>query len=80
MINKMDEQRNWKNVNNEERRTYFRKLRDELKRVTYEAKEGYLESIYDDVMGFQGTGSSDVMPKRTKDVGWKYIVGLKHWH
>jgi hypothetical protein len=34
MIKKMDERRKWKSVNNEERRKYYRKLRNELKRAT----------------------------------------------
>ena len=34
MIKKMDERRKWKSVNNEERRKYYRKLRNELKRTT----------------------------------------------
>jgi len=37
MISKMDERRKWKNVNTEEGRKY-RRLRNELKRVTDKAK------------------------------------------
>jgi predicted Fe-S protein YdhL (DUF1289 family) len=50
MIKKMYERRKWKSVNNEKRRKYYRKLRNELKRATDKAKKGYLESIYDDVI------------------------------
>ena len=38
MINKMGERRKWKNVNNEEGRRNYRRLRNELKRVTETAK------------------------------------------
>ena len=34
MISKMDERRNWKNVNTEEGRRNYRRLRNELKRAT----------------------------------------------
>jgi hypothetical protein len=59
MIKKMGELRKWKSVSNEERRKYYRKLRNELKRAIDKAKKGYLEKKYDDVMGFQRTGSYD---------------------
>jgi len=39
MINKMDEQREWKNVNNKEGRKNYRRLRNELKGTTYMAKK-----------------------------------------
>ena len=42
MISKMDEQRKWKNVNTEEGRRNYRRLRNELKRATEKAKKEYL--------------------------------------
>jgi hypothetical protein len=39
MISKMDERRKWKNVNNEEGRKKYRRLRNELKRATDNAKK-----------------------------------------
>ena len=39
MISKMDERRKWKNVNTEEGRRNYRRLRNELKRVTEKAKK-----------------------------------------
>jgi hypothetical protein len=44
MINKMNERRKWKNVNNEEGRRNYRRLRNELKRATEKAKKEYLLS------------------------------------
>ena len=44
MISKMDEQRNWKNVNTEEGRRNYRGLRNELKRATEKAKRNILRT------------------------------------
>ena len=40
MISKMDERRKWKNVNTEEGRRNYRRLRDELKRSTEKGQKG----------------------------------------
>jgi hypothetical protein len=42
MISKMNERRKWKTVNTEEGRNNYRKLRNELKRATNNAKKEYL--------------------------------------
>jgi hypothetical protein len=42
MINKMGERRKWKNVNNEEVRNSYQKLRNKLKRAMDKAKNEYL--------------------------------------
>ena len=39
MISKMDERRKWKNVNTEEGRKNYRRLRNELKKATDNAKK-----------------------------------------
>ena len=49
MINKVAEQRERKNVNNEEGRKHYRRLRNELKRATDKARKVYLESICDEI-------------------------------
>ena len=41
----MNERRKWKNVNTEEGRKNYRRLRNELKRVTHNSKKEYLENI-----------------------------------
>jgi len=46
MISKMDERRKWKNVNIEEGRKNYRRLRNELKRATDNAKKEYLKNIH----------------------------------
>jgi len=56
MISKMDERRKWKNVNTEEGRKNYRRLRNKLKRATDNAKKEYLENIYKEIMEFQRTG------------------------
>jgi type I site-specific restriction endonuclease len=55
MINQMDERREWKNVNNEEGRKNYRRLRNELKRATDKSKKEYLDNICDKIMEFQRT-------------------------
>jgi type I site-specific restriction endonuclease len=56
MISKMDERRKWKNVNYEEGRKNYRRLRNVLKRATDNAKKEYLENICDEIVEFQRTG------------------------
>jgi hypothetical protein len=51
-INRKDEQRKWKNVNNKEGRQNCRRLRNELKRTTDKAKNEYPESICDEITEF----------------------------
>ena len=58
MISKMDERRKWKNVNTEEGRKNYRRLRNEWKRATDNAKKEYLENIRKDIVGFK---EQDVM-------------------
>jgi type I site-specific restriction endonuclease len=53
MISKMDERRKWKNVNTEEGRKNYRRLRNELKRDTGNAKKEYLENLCNEIMEFQ---------------------------
>ena len=52
MISKMDERRKWKNVNTEEGRRNYRRLRNELKRATEKAKKEYLENTCGEIMEF----------------------------
>jgi type I site-specific restriction endonuclease len=61
MVSKMDERRKWKNVNIEEGRKNYRRLRNELKRATDNAKKEYLESIHDETIGFQRTVHYDLI-------------------
>jgi len=61
MISKMDERRKLKNVNAEEGRTNYRRLRKKLKRATDNAKKEYLENICNEIMEFQRTGRYDLM-------------------
>jgi hypothetical protein len=66
----MDARRKWKNVNNEEGRKKYRRLRNELKRATDEDKNEYLESIRDTIMEFQRRGRYDLTYGKTKELGW----------
>ena len=51
-ISKMVERRKWKNVNTEEGRKNCRRLSNELKRATDNAKKEYLENICNEIMEF----------------------------
>jgi hypothetical protein len=55
MISKMDERRKSKNVNTEEGRKNYRRLRNELKSATDNAKKEYLENICQEIVEFQRT-------------------------
>jgi hypothetical protein len=78
MISKMDERRKWKNVNNEEGRKNYRRLRNKLKRAMDNAKKEYLDSICDEIIEFQRTGSYDLMYMKTKELGWKENHGIQN--
>jgi type I site-specific restriction endonuclease len=74
MISKMDERRKWKNVNNEEGRRNYRRLRNELKKATEKAKKEYLENICNDIIEFQRTGRYDLMYVKTRlEVRWEKL-------
>ena len=78
MISKMDEWWKWKNVNIEEGRRNYRRLRDELKRATENAKKEYLENICEEIMEFQRTGRYDLMYMKTKELSWKETQGIQN--
>jgi len=67
MISKMDERRKWKNVNTEEGRRNYRKLRNELKRDREKAKKEYLENTCNEIVEFHRTGHYGLMYMKTKN-------------
>ena len=73
----MDERRKWKNVNNEEGKRIYRRLRNELKRATGTAKKEYLENICNEIIGFQRTVLYDLMHTKTKELGWNETHGIQ---
>ena len=77
MISKMDERRKWKNVNTEEGGKNYRRLRNELKRATDNAKNEYLENICNEIMEFQRTERYNLMYMKTKELGWKETQGIQ---
>jgi hypothetical protein len=78
MISKMDERRKWKNVNTEEGRKNYKRLRNKLKIATNNAKKEYLENICNEIMEFQRTGRYDLMYTKTKELGWKETQGIQN--
>lgn len=79
MISKMDEQRKWKNVNNEEGSNNYRELKKEFKRATDEAKKGCHEGICDRIMEFQRTEHYDLMYMKMKGLCWKGNCDPNNW-
>jgi hypothetical protein len=49
-----------------------------LKRTTDNANKEYLESICDEIIEFQRTGSYDLMYMKTKELGWKENHGIQN--
>ena len=78
MISKMDERRKWKNVNTEEGRRNYRRLRNELKRATEKAKKEYLENTFKKIMEFHRTGRCDLMYMKIEELGWKKTQGIQN--
>jgi len=78
MISKVDERRKWKNVNTEESRKNYRRLRNELKRATDSAKKEYLENMCNEIMEFERTGRYDLMYMKTKELGRKETQGIQN--
>ena len=68
MIDKMAERRKWKNVNTEAGRQMYRRLNNQLRRITDEAKEKYLESKCDEIMILNRQGRYDLMYAKAKEL------------
>jgi type I site-specific restriction endonuclease len=75
MMDKIDERRKWKNINIEEGKKNYRRLRNKLKRATDSAIKEYLENICNEIMEFQRTGRYDLMymKKKEETQGIQYI-------
>jgi len=71
MISKIDERKKWKNVNTEESRMNYRRLRNKSKIVTENAKKEYVGNICKKTMEYQETGRYNLIYMKTKELGWK---------
>ena len=78
MISKMDERRKWKNVNTEEGRGNYRRVRNELKRATEKAKKEYFENACTEIMEFHRISRYDLIYMKTKELGWKETQGIQN--
>ena len=78
MISKTDERRKWKNVNTEEGRRNYGRLRKELERATEKAKKEYLENACTEIMEFHRRGHYDWMYMKKKELGWKETQGIQN--
>jgi hypothetical protein len=77
MISKMDEQRKWKSVNNEEGRRNYRRLNNELRRATDKAKLEYLESKCGKITELQRTGRYDLTYRKAKELDQNENNGIR---
>ena len=77
-ISKMDERRKWKNVNTEKGRRNYRRLKNEFKRATENAKKEYLENTCTEIMEFHRTGRYDLTYTKEKELGWKETQGIQN--
>src|SRR5215469_13433055 len=68
MIDKMAERRKWKNVNTGAGRQMYRRLNNQLRRITDEAKEKYLESKCAEIMILNRQGRYDLMYAKAKEL------------
>ena len=78
MISKMDKRRKWKNVDTEEGRRNYRRLRNVLKTATEKAKRECLENTCKEIMEFHRTGRYDLIYMKTKELGWKETQGIQN--
>jgi len=78
MIGTMDERRKWKNVNTEEFRKNYRRLRNELKRATENVKNEYIENINNEIMDFHRAGLYDLIYIKIKVLGSKEIQVIQN--
>jgi hypothetical protein len=78
MINETAEQMKRKNVNNEEGRKHYRRLRNELKETTDKAMKEYLESICDEITEFQRVKLNYLICMKTKEIEWKENHGIQY--
>jgi len=81
-INKIEELRRRKKVNNFKGRKNYRSLRDELKRATEEAKNEYTDGMCDGIVAFQRTERHDLMyVYEDEGTGWERTPwDAEHWH
>jgi hypothetical protein len=74
----MNERRKWKNVNTEEGRKNYRRLRNKLKVFTDNAEKEYLENICHKIMEFRRTGHYDLMYMKKKVLGLEETQGIQN--
>ncbi len=68
MMNKMEERRKWKNSGTTEGKARYRKLNNELRRITDKAKEDWLTEQCKEIEELNRRGRSDLMYRKVKDV------------
>jgi len=77
MMSEMNEQRMWKNVNNEEGTKNLTRMWNELTRAIHKATKEYLEGTCD-IMKLPRTGCYDLMYTKMKELGWNENDGIQN--
>ncbi|KAG1714102.1 hypothetical protein GQR58_001748 [Nymphon striatum] len=68
MLNKMDERKKWKNVNNTKGKEMYKKLNNELRRETESAREKWWEEQCTELENIDKKGRSDLMYNKVKEL------------
>ncbi|KAG1663554.1 Craniofacial development protein 2 [Nymphon striatum] len=68
MLNKMDERKKWKNVNNKKGKEMYKKLNNELRRETESAREKWWEEQCTELENIDKKGRSDLMYNKVKEL------------
>ena len=66
MLEKMEERRKWKNVNTTDGHHMYRKLNDDLRRITNEAREKWWQEQCEEIENLNRRGRSDLVYERVR--------------
>ena len=68
MLDKMEERRRWKNISTEEGRKQYKKLNNELRRLTDQAREKWMEKQCEEVEFLEKNGRLEEMYRSVKEM------------
>jgi hypothetical protein len=71
MMDKMDKRRKWKNVNTDDGKVRYKKLNNELRRVTDKAREDWWDLECNELEEHDKKGRSDLVYAKVKELTWK---------
>jgi len=71
MLEKMEERRKWKRINSNEGKRMYRKLNNELRRATDQAREKFWEDECKELEDLEKRGKMDQLYGKVKELTWK---------